>query len=209
MLKFNQKKKVSPQRRAAEELLQRLKPTLEMEAGRGSITVNHWLQVRHSQNDDDWYPSQEAGSGFYTIEGVVATGGMGAILRAYDNNLQRPVALKVMLNAAEATDSSIYSFVAEAQITGQLEHPNIVPLHDIGVAADGTIYYTMKLISGRTLREILKEIRDGDEEAIGKVPHRQTAYHLPEDLRRHGLLPCVQRGSSRSQTRQHHGWGIR
>lgn len=170
MLKFNQKTKVSPQRRAAEELLQRLKPTLEMEAGRGAITINHYLQVRQSQNDEDWYPSQEAGSGFYAIEGVVATGGMGAILRAYDNNLQRPVALKVMLNSADATDSSIYSFVAEAQITGQLEHPNIVPLHDIGVSADGTIYYTMKLISGRTLREILKKIRDGDEEAIEKYP---------------------------------------
>jgi len=170
MLKFNQKTKVSPQRRAAEELLQRLKPTLEMEAGRGAITINHYLQVRQSQNDEDWYPSQEAGSGFYAIEGVVATGGMGAILRAYDNNLQRPVALKVMLNSADATDSSIYSFVAEAQITGQLEHPNIVPLHDIGVSADGTIYYTMKLISGRTLREILKQIRDGDEEAISKYP---------------------------------------
>lgn len=170
MLKFNAKKKVSPQRRAAEELLQQLKPTLEMEAGRGAITINHYLSCRTSQNQEDFYPYQQAGTGFYTLDEIVATGGMGAIIKAYDNNLQRTVALKVMLNSAEASDSSIYSFVAEAQITGQLEHPNIVPLHDIGVAADGTIYYTMKLISGRTLREILRSIRDGDEDIIEKYP---------------------------------------
>jgi serine/threonine protein kinase/Leucine-rich repeat (LRR) protein len=166
MLKFNAKTKVSPQRRAAEELLAQLKPTLEMEAGRGSITVNHYLTCRNSPNEEDLYPYTTPGTGFYTIENVVATGGMGAILRAFDNNLQRTVALKVMLNSADAGEAAIYSFVAEAQITGQLEHPNIVPLHDIGVSADGTIYYTMKLISGRTLREILKEIRDGVEETI-------------------------------------------
>jgi serine/threonine protein kinase/Leucine-rich repeat (LRR) protein len=168
MLKFNAQKKVSPQRRAAEELLQQLKPTLEMEAGRGSITVNHYLSCRTSQNEEDFYPYTQNGTGFYTINEVVATGGMGAIIKAHDNNLQRTVALKVMLNSAEATDSAIYSFVAEAQITGQLEHPNIVPLHDMGVAADGTVYYTMKLISGRTLREVHKEIRDGVEDTIEK-----------------------------------------
>ncbi|MBG88066.1 MAG: hypothetical protein CMO80_14340 [Verrucomicrobiales bacterium] len=170
MLKFNAKNKVSPQRRAAEELLANLKPTLEMEAGRGSITVSHYLQCRHSENEEDLYPSQQQGTGFYAIESVVATGGMGAILRAFDNNLQRTVALKVMLNSAEASESTIYSFVAEAQITGQLEHPNIIPLHDMGVAVDGTIYYTMKLISGRTLREILKEIRDGNDDTIQRYP---------------------------------------
>ncbi|MGK0199766.1 MAG: hypothetical protein ACI91J_003053, partial [Yoonia sp.] len=53
MLKFNAKTKVSPQRRAAEELLAQLKPTLEMEAGRGSITVNHYLTCRNSPNEED------------------------------------------------------------------------------------------------------------------------------------------------------------
>jgi serine/threonine protein kinase/Leucine-rich repeat (LRR) protein len=170
MLKFNAKQKVSPQRRAAEELLQSLKPTIETETGRGNITINHFLQARQTQNEADFYPSDQPGTGFYTVENVVATGGMGAILQAFDNNLQRTVALKVMLNSLDAPESAIYSFVAEAQITGQLEHPNIVPLHDIGVTADGTIYYTMKLISGRTLREILREIRDGNAETIERFP---------------------------------------
>lgn len=172
MIKFKAKEqpKASPQRKAAEQLLEQLKGTLEMEAGRGNITIGHYLTARGTTDCEAFAPKTQAGTGFYSLEGVVATGGMGAVLKAQDNNLARTVALKVMLNSAEATDQAVYSFVAEAQITGQLEHPNIVPLHDIGVAADGTIYYTMKLIEGRTLRDILKDIRDGNAETIQRFP---------------------------------------
>lgn len=172
MIKFKAKEpaKASPQRKAAEQLLSQLKHTLEMEAGRGNITIGHFLSARSMGDREAFAPQTQPGTGFYTLEGVVATGGMGAVLKAQDNNLARTVALKVMLNSTEATDQAVYSFVAEAQITGQLEHPNIVPLHDIGVAADGTIYYTMKLIEGRTLRDILKDIRDGNADTIQRFP---------------------------------------
>ena len=172
MIKFKAKEQpqATPQRRAAEQLLGQLKRTLDTEAGRGNITIGHFLSVRGATEHSAFAPQTQAGTGFYSLEGVVATGGMGAVLKAQDNNLARTVALKVMLNSAEATDQAVYSFVAEAQITGQLEHPNIVPLHDIGVAADGTIYYTMKLIEGRTLRDILKDIRDGNPDTIQRFP---------------------------------------
>ncbi len=172
MIKFKRKEQTTatPQRRAAEQLLGQLKRVLEMEAGRGGITIGHFLAARSSGDPAAFTPRTQAGSGFYSLEGVVATGGMGAVLKAQDNNLARTVALKVMLNGAEASEQTVYSFVAEAQITGQLEHPNIVPLHDIGVAADGTIYYTMKLIEGRTLRDILKDIRDGNADTVQRFP---------------------------------------
>lgn len=172
MIKFKAKEqaKVSPQRKAAEQLLEQLKRTLEMEAGRGNITISHFLSSRGSQDRNAFTPQTHPGTGFYSLESVVATGGMGAVLKAQDNNLARTVALKVMLNSAEANEQTVFSFVAEAQITGQLEHPNIVPLHDIGVAADGTIYYTMKLIEGRTLRDILKDVREGNPDTIQRFP---------------------------------------
>lgn len=180
MINFKGKEpaKVTPQRQAAEKLLQQLKRTLEMEAGRGNITIGHFLTARTSGDQNAFAPQTQSGTGFYTLESVVATGGMGAVLKAQDNNLARTVALKVMLNSAAASEQAVFSFVAEAQITGQLEHPNIVPLHDIGVAADGTIYYTMKLIEGRTLRDILKDIRDGNAETIERFPISRllTAY---------------------------------
>ena len=172
MIKFKVKEQanVSPQRKAAEQLLGQLKRTLDMEAGRGNITIGHFLSARGSQDRDAFAPQTHPGSGFYSLDSVVATGGMGAVLKAQDNNLARTVALKVMLNSAEASEQTVFSFVAEAQITGQLEHPNIVPLHDIGVAADGTIYYTMKLIEGRTLRDILRDIRGGNADTIQRFP---------------------------------------
>jgi serine/threonine protein kinase len=165
---------VSPQRRAAEATLGRLKQTLETEAGRGYVTIDHFLNARGDPSQRGGggviMPSTEPASGFYNVGDIVAMGGMGAIIRATDRNLERTVAMKIMLNSANASESSIYHFIAEAKITGQLEHPNIVPLHDMGVAADGTIYYTMKLIEGTTLREILQKIRDGDQEMALRYP---------------------------------------
>ena len=104
MIKFKAKEpaKVSPQRKAAEQVLGTLKRTLEMEAGRGNITINHFLTARGSQDRESFAPQTQAGTGFYTLDSVVATGGMGAVLKAQDNKLARTVALKVMLNSAEA-----------------------------------------------------------------------------------------------------------
>ncbi len=172
MIKFKAKEpaRVTPQREAGENVLQQLKKTLEMEAGRGNITINHFLTSRGNEDLNAFAPQTTLGTGFYTLESVIATGGMGAVLKAKDNNLARTVALKVMLNSAKATENTVFNFVAEAQITGQLEHPNIVPLHDIGVAADGTIFYTMKLIEGRTLRDILKDIREGNADTTHRYP---------------------------------------
>lgn len=165
---------VSPQRRAAEATMARLKQTLETEAGRGYVTIDHFLNVRGNPSAQGEggvvMPSTDPGTGFYNVGEIVAMGGMGAIIRATDRNLERTVAMKIMLNSANASETSIVHFIAEAKITGQLEHPNIVPLHDMGVAADGTIYYTMKLIEGTTLREILQEIRAGNREMAMRYP---------------------------------------
>ncbi|MBI3874943.1 MAG: protein kinase [Verrucomicrobia bacterium] len=152
----------------------KLKSTLETEAGRGYVTIDHYLTARGAEAQGGEggvvMPSTDPGTGFYDVGGVVATGGMGAIIQAKDRNLERTVAMKIMLDSAAAAEAAIYNFIAEAKITGQLEHPNIVPLHDMGVAADGTIYYTMKLIEGTSLREILQKIRDGDQEAAMRYP---------------------------------------
>lgn len=97
---------------------------------------------------------------------------MGAILSARDNSIQRTVAVKVILTGAEASDEHVHRLIAEARITGQLEHPNIVPLHDLGVTADGVVYYTMRLVEGVTLSEVLEKIQQKDAGAIAKYPLR-------------------------------------
>ena len=94
----------------------------------------------------------------YTVETAIGRGGMGEILLVTDQDLRRQVAMKVLLPEAAGDEESRLHFVAEAQATSQLEHPGIPPVHDIGVTADGRLYFTMKLVRGRTLREILHDL---------------------------------------------------
>ena len=106
----------------------------------------------------------------YDVGNMVAKGGMGAILSARDTNIRRDVAMKVMLNPARAPESSVLRFIAEAQVTGQLEHPGIVPVHELGVDAKGAVFYTMKFVQGITLKAILQGIHAGEREVIAKYP---------------------------------------
>jgi hypothetical protein len=96
----------------------------------------------------------------YIVEGEIARGGMGVILKAADRDIRRPVAMKVMLDAKSPKDKA--RFVEEAQVTGQLEHPNIVPIHELGIDAEGRLSFTMKLVKGRSLKDVLDELRDAE-----------------------------------------------
>jgi len=102
----------------------------------------------------------------YEVGQVVAQGGMGMILHAHDMVIRRNVAMKVMLNK-EGADAPA-RFVQEAQITGQLEHPGIVPIYELGIDPEGEPFYTMKLVRGVTLRQVLKRLDAGDGEIIAK-----------------------------------------
>jgi serine/threonine-protein kinase len=76
---------------------------------------------------------------------------MGTVHSARDELLRRDVATKTLHARLSADESRVAQFVEEAQITGQLEHPNIVPVHDVGVDANGQPYFTMKLVRGQNL----------------------------------------------------------
>jgi eukaryotic-like serine/threonine-protein kinase len=91
----------------------------------------------------------------YAVEGEVARGGMGAIMRAVDKSIRREVAVKFLLD--HANDRMKARFVEEAQITGQLEHPNIVPIHQLGATSDGRCFFSMKMVKGRSLAQKLKD----------------------------------------------------
>ncbi len=112
--------------------------------------------------------SEETGSGRYRTLREYARGGMGRILLVHDEQVGREVALKELFEGA--TPELEQRFHREAQITGQLEHPGIVPVHEIGQRPDGTQYYTMKLVRGRTLAEAI----DGAanlQERLSLLPH--------------------------------------
>ena len=101
----------------------------------------------------------------YDIAGHVGSGGHAEIHRALDLKIRRAVAMKIMNDESRSSDDMI-RFVAEAQITGQLEHPNIVPVHELGKNEAGQYYYTMKLIRGRSLKDVLHELSEGNPEYV-------------------------------------------
>ncbi|HTU22266.1 MAG TPA: protein kinase [Gemmataceae bacterium] len=94
----------------------------------------------------------------YLLEGEIARGGMGAVLRAVDCDIRREVAVKYLLDQSDPRKKT--RFVEEAQITGQLEHPNIVPIHELGVDAKGHLFFSMKMVHGRSLQQVLQQLRD-------------------------------------------------
>jgi serine/threonine protein kinase len=104
----------------------------------------------------------------YTIGKVVAQGGMGAILDARDGATDRSVAMKVMLDASSPHD--LFRFIAEARVTAQLEHPNIVPVHELSVDENGQPFYTMKMVRGITLKKVLDLLAQGIPETVKKYP---------------------------------------
>lgn len=97
-------------------------------------------------------------------------GSMGAIHGALDRNLGRNVAMKVILGENEPPREQLLRFIREAQVMGQLDHPNIVPIYELGVNERNQLFYTMKYVKGVTLDFVLKRIRRGDPEYIEKYP---------------------------------------
>ena len=83
-------------------------------------------------------------------------GGMGRILVAYDRFLKREVAIKELHPDVADDDSIVRRFIGEAEITAQLEHPGVVPIYCLGQGSDGLPYYTMKMIKGETLQDMIK-----------------------------------------------------
>ena len=86
-------------------------------------------------------------------QGEIGRGGTSSIRRVHDKNLLRQVAMKVLDPALANRPRAMQGFLEEAQITAQLEHPGVVPVHDMGIDADGTRYFTMTLVRGRTLSD--------------------------------------------------------
>lgn len=96
----------------------------------------------------------------YEFQDEIGKGGMGRVLGVRDKTLRREVALKVMLGKGETEQSR---FALEAQITGQLDHPNVLPVYDYGLDEEGNPFFTMKLVRGHSsIADLINEIHNGE-----------------------------------------------
>ena len=110
----------------------------------------------------------ERGTDRYQVREEVGRGGMGKVLRVEDVDLNREVAMKVLL-MGRVDQEQVGRFIEEAQISSQLEHPNMLPVHDFGVNKDGQLFFTMKYVRGhQDLASIIDLLRDGDQETFAR-----------------------------------------
>lgn len=97
----------------------------------------------------------------YEIARILAQGGMGVVCEARDLTSDRIVAMKLLPRDGEQQPGDNELFIREAKVTARLEHPNIIPVHELGEDEDDNAFYTMKFVRGVTLTEILMQIRNG------------------------------------------------
>ncbi len=118
----------------------------------------------HAAHTGSASPTAGAGSERFELRGELGRGGMGVVHTAYDHRIRREVALKVLL-ATHPTDEERARFVQEGQVTGQLAHPNIPPVYELGTTPEGRPYFAMKIVRGESLRSRLDALRSSRDSA--------------------------------------------
>ncbi len=123
---------------------------------RASDTSNSGESADGTESRSSANTSPLALPGYLAIE-EVGHGGMGVVYRARDTSLNRDVAVKLLQEKYDSSSLAAHRFLDEAHITGQLQHPGIPPVHEIGTLSDGRPFLVMKLIKGKTLNALLED----------------------------------------------------
>lgn len=119
----------------------------------------------------------------YRKVGVLGEGGMGVVERAEDVDIGRSIAIKRLLPEIASDPQGVARFVGEVQIVGGIEHPNVVPIHDVGVDDEGRYFFVMKYVEGETLAEVIDALAAGDAAAHGRWTFERRAEVMIAVLR--------------------------
>ncbi|MEO8878045.1 MAG: serine/threonine-protein kinase [Polyangiaceae bacterium] len=118
-------------------------------------------------------PKDDGFGSRYTTSDLLGEGGMGEVRLAHDARIGRDVAMKVVRPGQGSRSDLRSRFLREARVQGQLEHPAIVPVYDLGARPDGAAFFTMKRVRGKTLEEVIEDLRAHDVAAEAEFPRRK------------------------------------
>lgn len=122
--------------------------------------------------------------GKYELQGELGRGGMGVVYKARQTDLDRIVALKMILSSQFASKEEVRRFYAEARAAGSLQHPNIIAIHEVG-ELHGQHYFAMDFVEGQNLAQIL---RDGPIDVDRAAEFIQTIARAADFLHNHGII---------------------
>lgn len=133
--------------------------------------LNDFYQSAYSDEEDDLMieKQQQFAESQYSEKVLYAVGGMKAVSTVVDAKTDRMIAFAELKRDQESTEN-IGRFLREGRITAALEHPNIVPVYDVGLKADGLPYFTMKFLQGETLKKVLRELLKANPVYMKKYP---------------------------------------
>nr|MDQ3624716.1 protein kinase [Verrucomicrobiota bacterium] len=155
----------------------RVRPEQEVQIGGARIFIRLRDSAQQQLTEALWGKELGLGPVRKMLDGAkykaittLARGGMGVVLQARDLRIRRAVAMKVMKTGHQFSPEHVLRFIDEAQLTGQLDHPNIVPVYELGIDDQSEIFYTMKYVKGITLDDVLRGLRHGRAETLEKYP---------------------------------------
>lgn len=160
--------------RAGHEILETVPSTLNLGAAE---TVEAVPSSTATTQPPARAPSE--GGSRYAWLALLGEGGMGRVERMRDRDLLRDVAIKHLLPELRSNRRLVEQFLWEARVTAHLDHPNIVPVHDLATAADDHLYFTMKLVRGESLEAAIARWREEDHPHARANLNRRLRLLLP------------------------------
>jgi WD40 repeat protein/tRNA A-37 threonylcarbamoyl transferase component Bud32 len=130
--------------------------TVTLGADQTTVPGKSTQRVNFVDGLEDAETEEADGTLRYLRQGLLGQGGSGVVISVYDKKMRRPVALK-LASSTNAEREAELRFLREAQVTGQLTHPNVMPVYDIGTDIEGHVFFTMKRVEGHSLRQLLND----------------------------------------------------
>ena len=131
-------------------------------------------------------------------------GGLSEVIGAEDDDIGRKVALKKLRSDMKSA-ATLARFVEEIRTVGKLEHPNIIPIHDVGVDEAGDYYFVMKYVDGETLESVIEKLVAGDAVYHRRFTVARRVQIFMDVLEAVAFRPLAGRDPPRYQAREHHG----
>ncbi|MEE2614089.1 MAG: serine/threonine-protein kinase [Verrucomicrobiota bacterium] len=133
-------------------------------------TALHDTSLHLDDTDGDFPVHWKSGSLKYADFKLMAEGGTAKLFTCRDINLHREVVYKTLHSELRGSEIEVQRFLREARVTAKLAHPGTVPVYEMGRDRNGDIYFTMKRVRGRNLRDVIQGLRDKDEKLVKLFP---------------------------------------